>query len=140
MGKNPVRILEAFKLQGISSGIEEKEGRLLAGLTDEPSLRRNQKFLLFGLEMASEFVPVTPVEDQAKVACRDRITIDHIAKIPRTFLRPEMGADLVTSEVEIDPLAWIFSTDFAAEDACIETSGLLKVINGKGEMKSLIRV
>jgi hypothetical protein len=96
-------IAERFEFQGIARRVQEKHGRLLPGLTLETNVGLDHKCDARCLDLLGENMEFIPVQHHAKVGHRHVVTIHRVVML-LDFFRGEMGDDLMTEQVEIDPL------------------------------------
>jgi hypothetical protein len=65
---------------------------------------------------------------------RNRVAVDGIVSDFRLHTILVVGYDLVSVEIEIDPVR-IFPPGAGTQDACIESAGSFEVVNRKSQVK-----
>tara|TARA_B000000557_G_C20692869_1_gene408136 strand:+ start:444 stop:749 length:306 start_codon:yes stop_codon:yes gene_type:complete len=79
-----------------------------------------------------------PVKDEPEVSSWDRISVDGITESSMALLGFQVGADLVSAKIEINPAAWGFTANATAQKVHIKASSSLQVVDGKRQVKELL--
>src|SRR5690606_3609345 len=122
LGEELRGIAERLELQRVARGIGEEHRRLLADLAGEADARFDDEAHPGGAQVIRERMPRRPVEHDPEVADGDGVAVDGVRRRGAHLLGGEMGDDLVTVQVEIDPLVRGAALR-AAEEAAIEGAG-----------------
>jgi len=77
-GKKLRRIGEAFEFESVAARVSNEECSLFANLTCKANSWRNQKFATGFFKSCCERLPVRHIENNAKMACRYRVTIHRV--------------------------------------------------------------
>jgi len=138
MGKKLGGILEGLELQGIAARVKEKHCRLLADLALEADMGLDDETDAGRSQLVSQFLPFGHRQHHAKMAHRHIVAIHCAGVAVSGLVRAQMRNDLVTVEIEINPLGR--GTAFgAAQQTAVKGARLGQVVHGKGEMKRGLR-
>gem|GEM_PF-6160563 len=136
--KHLADVPERFELECIAGRIEEKHRCLFARLAFEPDVGLDHKFCIEVPESAGEFFPLVPFQHHAKMGDRNVMAIDRIGvrlagRLPAI---DQMGNNLVTEKIEIDP-AITAAAHPASQPVGIELAGCIEVVDREGKVKWL---
>jgi len=138
VGKQLGGILEGLELQGIAAGVKEKHCRLLPDLALEADMGLDDEADPCCGQLVSQLLPFGHRQHHAEMAYRHVVTIHGAGVAVSGLVRAQMGDDLMTVEIEIDPLRR--GTAFgAAQQTAVKGARLGQVVHGKGEMKRGLR-
>ena len=136
-GKKILQRRKGLELDGVARWIEKKHGRLLARLTFEPDVRLNHKMRTCSAEFVRQCLPLRHVQHSTKVAHRDIVTINSAGVFVATFIRREVSNDLVTVEIEVNPIGRTPAFR-AAQQIAIKLACNSNVVDWKCEVKRWI--
>jgi hypothetical protein len=126
--------LNALNSSALPLGIEEEHAGLLADRAFEPDLRLDDELDACRDELVAHRFPFRHRQHQPKMAHRHRVTIDAAGCAAARFLRREISDDLVSVEVEVDPVR-VRTAFGTSEHAAVERPRRGKIGDRKGKMK-----
>ena len=132
-GKQLIHIFKGLELQGIARRILDEENLLLARFAFEAGAWLDEKIDLVFPHAADEFLPLIHPEHHPEMEGRNLVAIDFVALHDGRIV-DEMSDDLVTEEVEVDPLV-AAPADSTPDDVTVERLGPGEVVDGKGEVE-----
>lgn len=135
LGEQLGLISKRFELQRISRGIKEEHGRLFADETAESNTGIDDKRDPVRLQALGKIVELLPRKHDPEMRHRHVVSIDRVV-VHRSLFGREMTNNLVTEEVEIDPLA-AGSSFGASKLQSVEGSGRVEIGNRKRKVKRL---
>ena len=128
-------IRKCLELQRIARGIEKEHGGLLAHLALESNVGFDDELDAGCSKSIGERLPVLHRKDDTEVGNGNVVPVDRIVmRVVAVRSRLQMRDDLVSEEVEVDPLCG--TTSFrTAECPTVKCARGIQVIHGKGNMK-----
>jgi hypothetical protein len=136
--KQAVNIFEGFEFKRITGWIEKKHCCLLARFALKANVRLNDEFGVRRFETIGQSVPFAHLQHNAEMAARHVVAINIASFRHRAFLGREVGHNLMTIKIEIDPM--IGRTPFfTPQQVKIELAGSGEIVGGKSEMEGLDR-
>lgn len=133
-GEQAVRIGECLELQSVAARIQKEDGGLLAYLAAEADAGFDDESLAGCTQTLHELPPLVHVKHHAEMRHRYVLAIDGVSRPHRICIWIEMGDDLVSVEIEIDPGA-IASSLGAAEHAAVEGARSVEIVHRKRVME-----
>ena len=133
-GEELTHVGKGFELQRVARRIEKEHRCLFAHLTFEANIRLDDEFDLACAEPFSQLLPVCDREDDPEVWDGYIMSINWIVVVFAVFGRFQMSDDLVSEQVEVDPLCGT-ATFRTAKCSAIESAGSIKIVDRKGNMK-----
>ena len=112
-GKDHLRIFKRFKFERIAGRVLEKQRRLFANLPRESDLRFDQKSNASFYKTVAKAMPLIPGQNDSEVGGRDLLPIDWVGRGTVWIRLDEMGSDLMSIEIEVDPSA-VFTSSGAS--------------------------
>jgi hypothetical protein len=141
-GEELVEVGEGLELEGVAGGVEEEHGGLFAGLAFEAGVGFDDKFDIGRADAFGQLLPVGGGEDDAEVGDGDFMAVDWIGVGGIAMARCgggfEMRDDLVTVEIEVDPVVGAAAFG-AGEDGAVEVARGVEVVDWEGDVKGLNR-
>ena len=135
MGEELCRVREGFEFQSVACGIKEEHGGLLAYLSFEADVGLDDKGDVGGSEAVCEGLPGLHRENDAEVRHGDFVSVHGIVVLDgRASARLVVRNDLVTEEVEVDPLrgATAFRT---AKGGAVKMARGGEIVDGEGDVE-----
>lgn len=128
-----VQVSEAFDFDRVAKGVHEKHGPLLTRLPGKAQMRLDHKTQTAGLQAFGQGLPITGLQDQAKVRHGHQL-IAHAAGVAGLEGLSKMQRNLVREKIKIHPGVG-GSSFLAAEHTAVKTAGFVQVGDMKGKVK-----
>jgi hypothetical protein len=133
-GEDLSHVGERLELEGVAEGVEEEHRRLLADLAREADVGLDHEARSCVQQASCQALPIRHRQDRAEVAHRYGPTIDLAGSALVTLRWSQVGHDLVTIEIEVDP-RWRALPFKAFQQVTVEASSIGQIRDGKGEME-----
>ena len=104
LGEELRHIGEGFELERVAGGVIEEHGGLFADFAFEADVGFDLEVDAGVTGAVGQGLPDGHLEDDAEVGNRDGVTVDRVGVALAGGVRGEVRDDLVTEEVEVDPL------------------------------------
>jgi hypothetical protein len=132
--KHHVEVRERLEFERVAARVQEEHGGLLAGFTLEANIRFNHELRARRLQFFRQRCPLRHGQECAEMAHGDAVSIDGVGCAAARFSRREMRHDLMTVEVEVDPVRSAAAFG-ATQQTAVEGARLLKAVNRKRNME-----
>lgn len=132
--EKPGDVGEGLEFDRVSRRIKEKHRGLLAWLALEADVGLDDEVGTLLAQPVSKRIPIGHRQDKTEVAHRNPVPIDRVSQSDACLFGGEVGNDLMTIEVEVDPVLGTASF-WAAEQLPIELACQREVMHREGDME-----
>jgi hypothetical protein len=134
-GEELADIGKRFELEGIACRVEKEHGGLFADLALEAKVWLDDEIDARTAKAPSQSLPLLHRKNDSEVGNGNVVAVHRVVVgVVFARLRLQMRDDLVTEEVEVDPLSR--TTALATTQRCaVEAASGVKIIDGEGDMK-----
>tara|TARA_B100000123_G_scaffold91010_1_gene66102 strand:- start:364 stop:1047 length:684 start_codon:yes stop_codon:yes gene_type:complete len=134
VGENHRRITECLEFKTIASRIFDKERALFARFTLKADFRFEKKRHIGGFQAIGKVMPDIPFQNRTEMRDRNRITIDSASTLVLTGFGADMGRQLMTKEIKINPC--LGRTSFGtAKNVDVKGAGIGNRFDREGQME-----
>jgi len=128
-------IRKRLKLQRVAAWIAHEHRLLLARLSGEAQIGLDDEIGLGRLKALGQRIEILILQDQPEMADRNLFAVDRAGRSRVAQLRGQVGDDLVSQQVKIDPVIAL-PPRAAAQHARVKIARRLQIMDRKSEVKA----